>query len=97
MRTVLLLGTVLCLASCDTSKQELATTQANLTEVTKERDDLKSKVASLQEDLNNTKTQLAQTKNASPSAGAVAARTPDVKTAVDANAKSSKAKHGHKS
>jgi hypothetical protein len=99
MRAILCLGAMMFLASCDSSKQQLATTQASLTDVTKERDDLKSKVASLQEDLDATKVDLAKAK-AVPAApnGAVAAKTPETKAAAsDTNNKAAKAKHGHKS
>ncbi len=99
MRTIMCLGAVLFLASCDSSKQQLANTQATLTDVTKERDDLKAKVVSLQEELNNAKTQLAEAKRApSPAAGAVASKTPDAKAAPGAaNTKNAKARPAHKS
>ena len=99
MRAIMFLGAVLCLASCDSSKQQLANTQATLADVTKQRDDLNAKVASLQEQLNTTKTQLAAVKSPPPPpSGAVAAKTPDAKAAPSpANVKSGKPKHAHKS
>ena len=99
MRVILCLGAVALLASCDGSKEQLTTTQASLTQVTKERDDLKSKVASLQDQLNATKVELTKAKTPpAASSGALAAKTPDAKaTAGETNAKAAKAKHGHKS
>ncbi len=97
MRAMMCLGAVLFLASCDGSKQELANTQSTLNSVTKERDDLKAKVLTLQEQLNTTKTQLAAAKSA-PATGALAAKTAEPKSTPNpANAKSAKSKHAHKS
>lgn len=98
MRAILCLGALMFLASCDGSKQQLATTQATLNDVTKERDDLKAKVATLQDQLNATKVDLAKAKTVTTApSGAVAAKTPDPKAAGDANAKAAKNKHTHKS
>jgi phage-related tail protein len=99
MRAILCLGAVMFLASCDSSKHQLETAQANLTDVTKQRDDLKAKVASLQEELDATKVELAKAKAVPPAAnGAVAAKAPETKSAPsDTKDKAAKAKHGHKS
>ncbi|HXJ18598.1 MAG TPA: hypothetical protein VMT03_00080 [Polyangia bacterium] len=100
MRAILCLGAFLCFASCDGSKAQLATAQSTLNDVTKERDDLKSKVASLQDELNATKVELAKAKTAqaTPPNSAVAAKAPDAKTSPgETNGKAAKAKHGHKS
>jgi chromosome segregation ATPase len=101
MKAILCLGVVAFLASCDNSKQELATTQATLSDVTKERDDLKSKVASLQQELDTTKSDLSKEKaektEKMPSNTMAATKAPDTKgAAADAKA-AAKGKHGHKS
>ena len=100
MRAMMCLGAVLFLASCDASKQQLASTQASLADVTKERDELKTKVQSVQEQLDAAKKQLAQAKTTPAAAtGAVAAKTPDAKATAPGPAagKSARAKHAHKS
>lgn len=98
MRAIVCLGAMVFLASCDGSKQQLATTQASLTQVTKERDDLRMKVATLQDELNGQKVELAKAKTveAAPS-GAVAAKTETKSSAAQTNGKAAKSKHGHKS
>lgn len=99
MRAIMCLGAVLFLASCDDSKQQLANTQATLSGVTRERDDLKAKVVSLQDQLNTAKAELAQVKSVPPPATtAVAAKAPEGKSASSTpSTKAPKAKHDHKS
>ena len=100
MKTILCLFAVAFLASCDSSKQELDTTKATLTDVTKERDDLKTKVASLQQELDATKTDLAKEKaEKDQMTSAMATKGADAKGAgTDAKAAAAaKGKHGHKS
>lgn len=98
MRAMVLLGAVLCFASCDSSKQQLANTQATLADVTKQRDDLQAKVLSLQTELNTAKTQLAAAKSVPPpSTGAVAAKTPEAKAAPSGASGKAAKKSAHKS
>ena len=99
MRAILCLSAVVFLVSCDASKQQLATTQSALSDVTKERDDLKAKVSSLQQDLDNTKAELAKAKAEKPQSSTMATKTSETKSgAGDTQAKGApKGKHGHKS
>ena len=100
MKMTVCLFFVAFLASCDSSKQELDTTKATLSDVTKERDDLKSKVASLQQELDTSKTDLAKEKAENQKmTSAMAVKGADGKGAsTDAKAAAAaKGKHGHKS
>jgi len=100
MRAILCLSAMVFLVGCDNSKQELASAQSSLSQVTKERDDLKTKVASLEQELDTTKADLAKTKAAEkPPASTVATKTSDTKKGnANTNAKATtKARHGHKS
>jgi septal ring factor EnvC (AmiA/AmiB activator) len=97
MRAILCLGAMVFLSSCDSSKQQLATTQATLADVTKERDDLKSKVTTLQNELDATKVELAKEKSQVGQSGTLAAKTPENgKTAAAATGGKAKTKHAHK-
>jgi phage shock protein A len=100
MKAILCLGVMAFLASCDSSKEQLANAQSSLADVTKQRDELKTKVASLQQDLDSTKADLAKAKAAQATpTGTMAAKPADNKNgAGDTNVKaSSKGKHAHKS
>jgi septal ring factor EnvC (AmiA/AmiB activator) len=81
------LGVLAMLAGCDSSKPELESTRSTLASVTKERDDLKNQLSTLQHQLDETKAELAKAKTPPPPQ-ATAAKTP---------AAPAKAKPAHKS
>ena len=64
MKTMMCLGVLAMLVGCDASKAELDSTKATLTNVTRERDDLKAQVATLQQQLTSTQGDLAKAKAA---------------------------------
>jgi septal ring factor EnvC (AmiA/AmiB activator) len=73
---------------CDQSKQELESTKSSLDSVTKERDDLKTQVATLQKELDTTKAELTKAKTPPPAVLAVKT-TPAKKEAAG------RSKHAH--
>jgi peptidoglycan hydrolase CwlO-like protein len=95
MKWLMCMGVVALLGGCDSSKQELDSTKTTLNSVTAERDDLKAKNATLQQQLDATKAELAKAKTP-PAATAAVTPTP-AKGATDAkHPAADKSKH-HKS
>jgi multidrug resistance efflux pump len=98
MKWVMGMGIVAMLIGCDASKDELASTKSTLASVTTERDNLKSQLATAQQQLDATKAELAKaTASATPPANG--AKTPGAATAGKtdaAPAAAAKNKH-HKS
>jgi hypothetical protein len=91
MKWIMGMGIVAMLVGCDASKDELVSTQTTLANVTKERDDLKSQLATTQQQLDATKAELAKTK-------AAATVTPPAPAAAKSDAApAAKTKHAHKS
>jgi hypothetical protein len=78
------------LAACDASKDALETTKTTLASVQKERDELKTQVFTLQQQLDAAKSELAK---ATPAAN----KTPADAKAGTAAAPAEKAKKAHKS
>ena len=66
MKTMMCLGVLAMLVGCDASKAELDSTKTTLTNVTRERDELKAQVATLQQQLTITQGELAKEKAAEP-------------------------------
>jgi septal ring factor EnvC (AmiA/AmiB activator) len=64
MRIIMCLSVIALLAGCDTSKDELESTKSTLASVTKDRDDLKTQVGSLQQQLASVKADLEKEKAA---------------------------------
>ena len=94
MKWMLCMGVLAMLAGCDASKDELESTKATLSSVTKERDDLKAQVTKLQQQVDTEKAELA--KATAPATTATATKTTPP-PANDAKGIAAKAKHGHKS
>jgi peptidoglycan hydrolase CwlO-like protein len=96
MKWLMCMSVVALLGGCDSSKQELDSTKTTLNSVTAERDDLKTKNATLQQQLDAAKAELAKAKT--PPAATAAATPAPTKTATDAKhpAAADKSKH-HKS
>jgi outer membrane murein-binding lipoprotein Lpp len=96
MKWLMCMSVVALLGGCDSSKQELDSTKTTLNSVTAERDDLKTKNATLQQQLDAAKAELAKA-NTPPAATAAVTPAPG-KTATDAKhpAAADKSKH-HKS
>jgi hypothetical protein len=92
MKWMMCLGVVAMLVGCDASKDELESTKTTLASVTKERDDLKTQVGALQQQLDASKADLAKAK-AAPQAGTSTATKTPAPDAKDAG----KGKHAHKS
>jgi len=67
MRLLMSLGLLAMLGGgCDSAKEELETTRATLTTVTKERDDLRAQVATLQKQVDTAKADAEKAKAAPP-------------------------------
>ncbi len=92
MKWMMCIGVVAMLAGCDASKDELESTKTTLASVSKERDDLKTQVSTLQQQLDATKADLAKAKATPAASASTATKTPDAKEGTAA-----KAKHAHKS
>ena len=95
MRWMMCLGVVALLVGCDGSKQELDSTKASLTEVTKERDALKGQVAVLQQQLDASKAELAKTKTPATPATSATATAAKTDAAAAKTAAPEKGKHHH--
>jgi peptidoglycan hydrolase CwlO-like protein len=94
MKWLMCMSVVALLGGCDSSKQELDSTKTTLNSVTAERDDLKAKNATLQQQLDATKAELAKAK--APPAATAAATPAPTKSATEAKHPADKSKH-HKS
>jgi outer membrane murein-binding lipoprotein Lpp len=96
MKWLMCMSVVALLGGCDSSKQELDSTKTTLNSVTAERDDLKTKNATLQQQLDAAKAELAKAKT--PPAATAAVTPATTKPATDAKhpAAADKSKH-HKS
>ncbi len=92
MKWMMCIGVVAMLAGCDASKDELESTKTTLASVSKERDDLKTQVSTLQQQLDATKAELAKAKAPAAASASTATKTPDGKDGTVA-----KGKHSHKS
>jgi len=66
MKTFLCLGVLAMLVGCDGSRVELESAKTNVANLTRERDDLKVQVATLQQQLTTSKADLAKAKAAEP-------------------------------
>jgi hypothetical protein len=64
MKAIMCLGVLAMLVGCDGSKLELESAKTNLANVTRERDDLKTQVATLEGELTGLRTALAKEKTA---------------------------------
>jgi len=97
MRGMMCLGVLAMLVGCDASKADLDSTRTALANVTKERDDLKAQVATLEGQLTSTKADLEKEK-ATQAADKAGKATMATKTsAVDAPKTAAKGKRAHKS
>lgn len=76
MRMVMYLGVLALLVGCDGSKVELESAKTNLANVTRERDDLTTQVATLQQQLSSAKADLAKEKTAEAEAAERNAKPP---------------------
>ena len=98
MKLIMCLGVLAMLAGCDGSKVELETAKTDLANATKERDELKIQVASLQQQLNNVKQDLAKEKAAEAQAPEKGKPAPvAAKSASGDSSATPKSKHAHKS
>jgi hypothetical protein len=99
MKAILCLGVLVMLAGCDGSRVELESTKATLGNVTRERDDFKVQVATLQQQLTTTKAELAKAKAAEPPPPADKNAKPTMasKSSPPGSSTASKNKHAHKS
>jgi hypothetical protein len=68
MKAIICFGMLAMLAGCDTSKVELESAKTNLMNVTRERDDLKVQLATLQQQLSTTRSDLEKEKLAAAQA-----------------------------
>jgi outer membrane murein-binding lipoprotein Lpp len=93
MKWLMCMSVVALLGGCDSSKQELDSTKTTLNSVTAERDDLKTKNATLQQQLDAAKAELAKAKT--PPAATAAVTPATTKPATDAKhpAAADKSKH----
>ena len=98
MKTMMCLGVLAMLVGCDASKAELDSTKTTLTNVTRERDELKAQVATLQQQLTITQGELAKEK-AAETASTDKSGKPAMasKTATSGTSTASKNKPSHKS
>lgn len=96
MKWMMCLGVAAMLGAvgCDSSKQELESTQSTLASVTKERDDLKAQLTTAQQQLATAQAELAKAKPAAPATAAATAKPSTPEKATPATTKS---KHAHKS
>lgn len=92
MKWMMCIGVVAMLAGCDASKDELDSTKSTLASVTKDRDDLKTQVTTLRQQLDTANAELAKAKAMPPTATATKTPAP-----TDAKAAAGKNKHAHKS
>jgi hypothetical protein len=98
MKTIMCLGVLAMLAGCDGSKVELETAKTNLANVTRERDDLKVQVATLQQQASGAKADLAKEKAAEAQATDKNGKAPIASKSGPAEAPTpAKSKHAHKS
>ena len=96
MRAFMCLGVLALLVGCDGSKIELESAKTNLANVTRERDDLKSQVATLEGQLTNLKADLAKEKTAEAQAPEKKAPMAS-KSSTGETSAAPKNKHAHKS
>ncbi len=100
MRAMMCLGVLAMLVGCDASKAELDSTKSTLTDVTKERDDLKAQVATLHQQLITAQGDLAKEKATETAANEKSGKSTvaSKSTAAEAApAAKNKNKHAHKS
>ena len=95
MRLIICFGAFALLAGCDASKDELESTKATLTTVTKERDDFKSQLAAAQQQIATDKAELAKAKTAEAATKAPAPA--NGKSATAPATPAAKSKNPHKS
>ncbi|HVZ88982.1 MAG TPA: hypothetical protein VHG72_18580 [Polyangia bacterium] len=99
MKSILCLGALMMLVGCDTSKADLESAKTTLASVTQERDNLKTQVTSLQQQLVTAQSDLAKEKAAETAAtdkNGKATMAAASKTATP-GAPAGKSKHAHKS
>lgn len=98
MRAMLCLGVLAMFIGCDASKSELDSTKTSLSEVTKQRDDLKAQVATLQQQLVTAQGDLAKEKASETAASEKSGKsTVASKSAAGDSGATAKNKHAHKS
>lgn len=98
MKLLMCLGMLAMFVGCDGSKVELETAKTDLANATKERDELKIQVASLQQQLNTVKQDLAKEKTAETQAAEKGKPTPvAAKSSSGESTTAPKNKHAHKS
>lgn len=98
MKAIMSLGILALLVGCDGSKLELESAKTDLASVTRERDDLKTQVASLQGQLANAKADLAKEKTAEGQSADKNNKAPMAsKTSSGDSSAAPKSKHAHKS
>ena len=96
MKTMLCLGVLAMLVGCDGSRVELESTKATLANVTRERDDFKVQVATLQQQLATSKADLAKATEPPP-ADKNGKPTMAAKSSPPGSSTVSRDKHAHKS
>ncbi len=98
MKAMLCLGVLAMLVGCDSSKVDLENAKTTLSNVTRERDDLKVQVASLQQQLTTAKTDLAKEKATEAAAPEKNGKTTmAAKSSPSDSSTTAKSKHAHKS
>ncbi len=98
MRAIMCLGVLALLVGCDGSRVQLESEKTDLANVTRERDDLKVQLATMQQQLNTLKADLAKEKTAEALATEKNGKTPmaSKSTAGDSSA-TRNSNHNHKS
>lgn len=98
MKMLMCLGVLALFVGCDGSKVELESAKTNLANVTKERDDLKAQVATLQQQFSNAKADLAKEKAAEAQASEKNSKAPLASKGSSGDSTAApKTKHTHKS
>lgn len=98
MKAIICLGFVALLVGCDGSKLELESAKTNLANVTRERDDLKTQVATLEGELSGLRTDLAKEKTAAAQAADKSNKAPMAsKSNSGESSPPPQNKHAHKS
>jgi hypothetical protein len=98
MKAIMCLGVLAFLVGCDGSRVQLESAKTDLANVTRERDDLKVQLATMQQQLNAVKADLAKEKTAEAMAAEKSGKGPMAsKTSSGDSSASSKSKRNHKS
>lgn len=103
MKTILCLGVLAMLVGCDGSKVELESAKTNLATMTRERDDLKVQVATLEQQLTTSRADLAKAKAAEPPSAdkdgksTMAAKSSPAASSTASPKSSKRDNHAHKS